>query len=100
MGNVDSIPERIKRLFWDVDKERIDIKDQRSFIIRRIIDFGNMDDVKWMLNVYTSDEIIEVVKKSRGLSRKSAYFWSAYFNIPKKDVECLKKSYQKSFKLS
>jgi hypothetical protein len=99
MGNVDSIPERIKRLFWDVDKEKIDIKDHRSFIIRRIMNFGNMDDMKWMLRVYTSDEIIEVVKKSRGLSRKSAYFWSTYFNIHKKEIECLKMPYQKNLKL-
>jgi hypothetical protein len=93
-----TIPERIKRLFWDVDKQKADIKGHRSFIIRRIMNFGNMDDVKWMLKVYTSDEIIEVVKKSRGLSRKSAYFWATYFNIPEKEVECLKTPYQKNLK--
>jgi hypothetical protein len=92
------IPERIKRLFWDVDKENVDIRDHRSYIIRRIMDFGNMDDVSWMRNVYTPDEIIEVVKKSRGLSRKSAYFWSTYFNIPKEEVECLKMPYQKNLR--
>jgi predicted solute-binding protein len=53
------------------------------------MDFGNMDDVSWMRNVYTPDEIIEVVKKSRGLSRKSAYFWSAYFNIPREEIKSL-----------
>ena len=96
---MDLIPTKIKRLFWDVDKERIDIKGHRSFIIRRIINFGNMDDVKWMLKVYTADEIIEVVKKSHGLSRKSAYFWSTYFKIPKREIECLKMPYQKNLKL-
>lgn len=95
----ETIPERIKRLFWDVGKKNIDIKDHRSFIIRRIMDFGNLDDVNWMLTAYTSDEIIEVVKKGRGLSRKSATFWSIYFNIPREEVECLKISYQRRLRL-
>jgi hypothetical protein len=95
MEGRDKIPEKIKRLFWDVDKEKIDIKDHRSFIIRRIMDFGNLDDVNWMLTAYTSDEIIEAVKKGRGLSRKSATFWSIYFNIPREEVECLKIPYQR-----
>ncbi len=93
-----TIPERIKRLFWDVDKQKADIKDHRSYIIRRIMDFGNLDDVNWMLTAYTPDEIIKVVKKSRGLSRKSATFWSVYFNIRKEEIECLKMPYQKSLR--
>jgi hypothetical protein len=92
------IPDRTKRLFWDVDQEKIDIRDHRSYIIRRIMDYGNVDDVNWMMKIYTSDEMIQVVKKRRGLSRKSAYFWSTYFNIPKEEIECLKMPYQKSLR--
>ncbi len=94
----ETIPESIKRLFWDADKEKIDIKDHRSYIVRRIMDFGNLDDVDWMLKAYTSDKIIQVVKKSRGLSRKSATFWSIYFKIPREEIECLKIPYQKRLK--
>ncbi len=92
------ISERIKRLFWDVDKDSVDMEKHRSYIIRRIMDFGNMDAVNWMLTAYTPDEIIKVVKKSRGLSRKSATFWSVYFNIPREEIECLKMPYQKSLR--
>jgi hypothetical protein len=80
----------IKRLFWDVDKDAVDIRAHRSYIIKRIMDYGNSEDVKWMLRAYSPEEIIEVVKKSRGLSRKSAYFWAAYFNIPLEEIACLK----------
>jgi len=89
---VDLIPERIKRLFWDVDKNTVDLKLHRSYIIRRIMDDGNIEDVKWMLHSYSSGDIIEVVKKSRGLSRRSAWFWVHYFQISPEAVECLKTS--------
>ena len=92
---MDVIPERMKRLFWDVHEESVDIKLHRSYIIKRIMDHGDMEDVKWMLETFSSDKIIEVVRKSRGLSRKSAYFWSAYFRIPKEEIECLKMPYPK-----
>lgn len=87
-----SIPEKTKRLFWDVKKEDVDVVLHRSYILRRIMDYGNIEDVKWMLNTYSSEEIIEVVKKSRGLSRRSAWFWVHYFQISPEGVECLKMS--------
>jgi hypothetical protein len=89
---MDLIPLRIRRLFWDVDKDAVDLKLHRSYIIRRIIDYGNIEDVRWMLKAYSSDEIIDVVKKSRGLSRRSAWFWVHYFQILPEEVECLKTS--------
>jgi predicted nucleotidyltransferase len=98
MGNIDSIPEKIKRLFWDVDKDAVNLKLHQSYIIRRIMDYGNIDDVKWMLAAYTTEEIVEVLRKSRALSRKSANFWSAYFNIPKEEIECLKMPCPKSLR--
>ena len=98
MGSGDIIPEKIQRLFWDVNKEDVDIKTHRAYIIRRILDYGNIEDVKWVLKIYSQKEIVEVVKKSRGLSRKSAYFWSTYFNIPKEEVACLKTPCQKNLR--
>lgn len=89
---MDLIPPKIKRLFWDVEKEIVNPKLHQAYIIRRIMDYGNIDDVKWMLKQYSPAEIIDVVKKSRGLSRRSAWFWAHYFRISPEEVECLKKS--------
>jgi hypothetical protein len=87
---MELIPERTKRLFWDVDKESVDPILHRSYILKRIMDHGDVEDVRWMLLTYSPEEIVEVLRKSRGLSRKSAYFWAAYFSIQKEEIECLK----------
>lgn len=89
------IPEKIQRLFWDVEKKTVDFQKHRPYIVRRIMDCGNMKDVEWMLVTYSPEEIVEVVRKSRRLSRKSAYFWSTYFKIPQEEILCLKMSSQR-----
>jgi hypothetical protein len=89
------IPGRIKRLFWDADKSGVDLNIHRFYIIKRILDYGIIEDVKWMQETYTPEEIIEVVKRGRGFSRKSAYFWAAYFNIQIGEIECLKEPYRR-----
>ena len=89
------IPERVQRLFWDADKKRVDLRFHRSYIIRRIMDYGDLDDVRWMVVTYSSEEIIGVLKKGRGLSRKSGSFWGSHFGVPKEEVACLQVPYQK-----
>jgi hypothetical protein len=91
----DLIPERIQRLFWDADKRAVDLRVHRSYVILRVMDFGDPEDVQWMLATYSSGEIIEVVKRSRGLSRKSGSFWGNHFHIPKGEIACLQGPYQK-----
>jgi hypothetical protein len=89
------IPERIQRLFWDTDRKAVDLRAHRFYIIHKIMDYGDLGDVQWMLATYSSEEIVEVVKKGRGLSRKSGAFWGNHFHIPKEEIACLQGLYQK-----
>lgn len=41
-------------LFWDVDPKKIDPKKHAKYIIERILDFGNGDEVRWMSRNYSS----------------------------------------------
>jgi predicted solute-binding protein len=93
------LPASIKRLFWDVDKESVDIEKHWSFIISRIMDYGNCRDIQWMKQTYTDDQIKEVVCKRKGLSKKSAYFWAAYYKIPKEEVRCLQEFFPKELRV-
>ena len=93
-GN-DLIPERIQRLFWDTEKKAVELRAHRFYVIHRIMDYGDSGDVRWMLAAYSSAEIIEVVKKRRGLSRKSSFFWGNHFHIPKEEIACLQEPYRK-----
>jgi len=93
------IPSSIKRLLWDVEVKSIDIERHRFFIIARIIDYGNCEDIKWMRQTYTDGQIKEVVCKRKGISKKSGHFWAAYYRIPEEEVKCLQESFPKKLRL-
>lgn len=80
-------------LFWDA--EEIDIEKHAGYIIGRILDYGDVKDIKNLRQIYTDDKIIEVVKKRRNLMPQTAKFWALYFNIPLKEIACLRMYYQK-----
>ncbi len=83
----------VSNLFWDA--EDIDIDRHSAYIISRVLDYGNEKDLKILREIYTDEKLIEVIKKRRGIMPKTARFWSVYFKIPIKEIECLKMYYQK-----
>ena len=85
--------EILRPIFWDLDPEKLNIRKNSRQIIERILEYGNTPQVHWMFTNYSKEEIIEAVKGSRQLSKKSANFWADYYQIPKDEVKCLNKSF-------
>ena len=67
-------------LFWDA--EDIDIGRHADYIIARVLDFGDEKDVKRLREIYSDDELINVIRTRRGLLPITKRFWPVYFNIP------------------
>lgn len=66
-----------KSLFWDVDREKLSSEKDWYFIIERILEFGDIDDVLWMETTFPRDKIAETIKKSRVLSNKTRSYCKA-----------------------
>ncbi|MEO0005766.1 MAG: hypothetical protein ABIK47_00430 [candidate division WOR-3 bacterium] len=75
------IPDYITRLFWDVKKDRVDINHHARYIIRRVLDFGDEQAVKWLRQTYPDALIKDVVMAQKGLSRKTRAFWMHYYQL-------------------
>lgn len=90
--------QTFKNIFWDADIEKIDPKKHQNYIIERILEYGNREQVIWMLNFYDKNKIIEILKSSRQLSEKSANFWANYFNLSYEEIKCLSKPFQETQK--
>ncbi len=67
-------------LFWDVDPKKIDTKKHARYIIERILDFGNDDEVRWMGGVYSKRMIKKTIDNSRVLHAKSKNLWQLIYN--------------------
>ena len=87
------LPRRMYKYFWEVEPKIIDIRKKSLYVIERVLDWGNTKDIKWLMEFYGRDLLEEVVRKRRGLSRKSAVFWAEVLEVNKQEVACLQKPY-------
>jgi hypothetical protein len=62
-------------LFWDVDVKTLDPKKHARYIIERILDFGNDNEVRWAWHQYQKPVIKDIVLNSRVLHDKSRSLW-------------------------
>lgn len=62
-------------LFWDTNPAWIDKDKNAEYIIERILDFGNDEEVKWLYKSYDHSLIKEVVAKSRSLMPETKNLW-------------------------
>ena len=63
-------------LFWDTNPDKIDLKKNAQYIIERILDFGNDNEVKWLYNYYDKSLLKSVVVKSRSLMPETKNLWT------------------------
>lgn len=92
-------PSHLKPIFWDIDFGKLDVKKYPRYVIERVLEYGDLPQVRWMLKAYPRPKIKEVVKQSRQLSLKSANFWADYYQLPKNQIRCLNRRLQKQRKV-
>ncbi|MFA6404408.1 MAG: hypothetical protein WCW03_00140 [Candidatus Paceibacterota bacterium] len=62
-------------LFWDTNPEWIDTKKNAQYIIERVLDFGNDEEVRWLRNFYNRSFMQKIVAKSRSLMPETKNLW-------------------------
>jgi len=70
-------PLKKQSLFWDVDRKKLSADKDWFFIIERILEFGDIDDLFWMKQIFSQDKIKNTVKKSRILSKRTRSYCKA-----------------------
>lgn len=92
------LPDSLKKYFWDVKPENIDLKKNSSYITERLLELGDFEEINWLLKIYGKEFLRQVVEKSRNLSLKSVNFYSIYFGINPKNIVCLQEDYRSKHK--
>lgn len=86
------IPRSLRPLFWDVNFENFDPLSYPKYTISRILEHGDPEAVAWMTTTFSEDQIKEVIRTDRSLSRKSANFWALVYNIPLEHIRAFKET--------
>ncbi len=82
------ILEEFKKYLWDNRVEDMDMQTYKYLIISRVLEHGNLTDVKKIISLYPSKDIIETIENSTEISRRTGYFWKYYYNI-QDPIKCL-----------
>jgi len=87
------LPEFLRPYFWDVEFENVNKETSKKFVIKRVLDRGNIRDVRYVVNTYGKDAIKDVVLGTRDLARPTGNFWADILGLDKTQVPCLQKPY-------
>lgn len=85
------LPKFLKKYFWDVKFEKVDPVENRVYVLKRILEYGDEKAVRWMWKNFKKPQIKDALCNYRGYTQKSANFWAFILGIPKEEVLCLKR---------
>ena len=69
------LPEAALRLFDGYDPAALAEPESRDFVIERLLEAGDRQDLGWVVETYGEAELARVFKAACGLSRRSHRFW-------------------------
>lgn len=77
-----------KRIFWDVTFENIDYDAKARFVIERVFERGDVQDIRNCRRYYGDEKITEVLLNAKFLPQVTMYLASAVINRPVTDFRC------------
>jgi hypothetical protein len=70
-----TLPETLKKYFWDCNFKEMNMEKYAFFIAERILRFGDMASLSWLIAETDRELLREVVEKSRNLDKKTRNYW-------------------------
>ncbi|MGE0589726.1 MAG: hypothetical protein AB7O48_14210 [Cyclobacteriaceae bacterium] len=82
------IPIFNKRIFWDVEFEKIDYDAKARFVIERVFERGDVEDIRNCRRYYGDEKITEVLLNAKFLPERTMYLASAVIDRPVTEFRC------------
>lgn len=89
------LPTELHHYFWDIDATRLNVRRYPSYVMVRLLEYGDEAALRWTREIYGDEAIANVVRTSRQLSRRTANFWRLMLAIPRKEIACLSRRSQR-----
>ncbi|MBN1925169.1 MAG: hypothetical protein JW798_04975 [Prolixibacteraceae bacterium] len=77
-----------KRIFWDVDFEKIDYDAKANFVIERVFERGDVEDIRHCRRYYGDEKVSEVLLNTRFLPEHRMHLASAVIDKPIEEFRC------------
>ena len=88
MSERDYINSFSDYLFWDVDRDSIDLEVNASYVVSRVLELGQLNDWNLLVSRYGLQKIAQIAQNLRTLEPKALSFISAISSLPKESFRC------------
>lgn len=79
-----------KRIFWDVNFEKIDYDKKANFVIERVFERGDVEDIRNCRRYYGDEKVKEALLNAKFLPEVTMYLASAVIDEPITEFRCYK----------
>ncbi len=83
----------LRRLFWDHDLRGGDFRRYPLWITSRVLEYGSMDDVRALEDLFGRRRFLKLVAECRFASPRTGRFWREMLEI--EGVKCTRRSFQR-----
>lgn len=77
-----TLPEGLKKHFWDVEFDELSFEKYPRFISERILNYGDLNAIRWLLSHTDLEFIKNLVENNRNLNAKTKNYWLTILMIP------------------
>ena len=77
-----------KRIFWDVDFEKLDYEAKANFVIERVFERGDVDDIRQCRRYYGDEKVKTALLNAKYLPLDTIYLASAVVDEPLEKFRC------------
>jgi hypothetical protein len=71
-----------RRIFWDVDFDKLDHEADAAFIIERVFSWGDIPDGRQARRYYGDERVLAILLEAENLPFDSLHLISAIFQVP------------------
>ena len=79
-----------KRIFWDVNFMQMDYDAKANFVIERVFERGDVEDIRQCRRFYGDEKVTEALLNAKFLPLHTIYLASAVINKPIEEFRCYK----------
>jgi hypothetical protein len=77
-----------KRIFWDVNFEQIDYDAKANFVIERVFERGDVEDIRQCRRYNGDEKVTEALLKAKYLPEHRIHLASAVIDKPLEEFRC------------
>jgi len=81
------IPVR-KEILWELDPLKLDLQKNKALIIERVLSFGTLEELKFLIHYYGLEIIRQTIKNIGYLDPKTTEFITTYLGVKKEEMKC------------